>query len=204
MDILWKWISDNAGPLSVAIIALSAVFTLILVFRRRRTKTESQVPNRNQDRDEWEVHLALYWIVDYSAWMRWQDAQQLAHNGKLLEEMSKMHLAEARFRHHAERNVITVRGRRRGQLDYEDISPDVWKSTYLDVQRDKITLWRATMKARDGLDQEATKQIPDYVSLQVSEKTMLEKWPKKEKKLDGLTKKLLKEAKRRGITLLLI
>ncbi|MDV2495706.1 MAG: hypothetical protein RX316_05780 [bacterium] len=146
----------------------------------------------------WEgVNSALLWIVNSSAWMRWQDAQHLANNGKPLGEQNKIHLAVFVFLKKAETGVLTIRGRRHGHLEYEEISPDVWVNTYLDIQRDVRTLWRVTMKARHGLEQKAMEQVPDYESFQVSEEKVLGLWPREDKKLDALTKKLLKQDKKR-------
>ena len=147
--------------------------------------------------DDWAVHFALHWIATFSAWMRWQDAQNLANNGRSLNERDKMHLTETAFRMRAEKGELTIRGRRSDQLEYEDILPDFWKSTYLEVQLDNRTLWRVAIKPRNGLGDKAIEDIPDYASLLVKEEQIREFWPSKNKGLDAKTKTLLKQAKKR-------
>lgn len=182
------WLSHWLARLGLVVIAGSVIVGTFFWDRRERYKAKRVPPLTSHD---CEVYIALFLILDSSAWMRWQDAQHIANSGKPLGELNKMHLAETVFRMRAENGEIIIRGRRRDRLEYEEISPDIWKITYLDLQHDKKTLWRATMKARHGLDQETAKQIPDYVSLQVSEQKVREFWPKKDKTLDAKTMRLL-------------
>ena len=172
--------------------------SLFFLFRPQILRWFRWLPNKVPPTSgDWAVHFALYCIATDSSWMRWQEAQSLANNGRSLSERHKMHLAETVFRMRTEKSELTIRGRRRGELEYQDVSPDFWKNTYLEVRFDKRTLWCAAIKPRDGLDEEAIKQIPDYVSLLVKEEKVREFWPPKDKRLDAETKRLLKQAKKR-------
>lgn len=156
-------------------------------------KPESAVAGTDKEhRLEIEASLALLLISEDSAWMRWQDAQRFADNGASLKDDDKMHLAEISFRRQAELGGLLIKGRRRGEILYEQIPTDLWKIVYLDIEIDKRTLWRATIKARDGLEPEAEEQIPDYVSLQVSEERVKELWPAQDTQLDREAQLLLK------------
>lgn len=199
---MWAWLTGQPGPI-IATIAIGTFAGILIIIRvivwiyDRWFNDRNHVPPLTA-RDS-EVRDALFWIVDSSAWMRWQDAQRLANNGRSLGEWNKMNLAESVFRMRAENSEVTIRGRRRDHIEYETISSDFWKVTYLDVQPDPKSLWRVTVRARSGLSKEAMDQIPDYVSLQVESQKIQEFWPKNDAKLDALTKELLRKAARQNL-----
>ncbi len=141
-----------------------------------------------------ELSTALLLISELSSWMRWQDAQRIGDGQAALTDDSKINLAENVLRQRLAEGRLSARGRRRGALEYEKIPPDLWKLVYLDIQRDRRTFWRVTMKARDGLEQEAVERVPDYVSLQVSEQRIKELWPAKDNQLDREIALLLERA----------
>lgn len=143
-----------------------------------------------------EISTALLLITDLSSWMRWQDAQRIGDGRVALTADGKINLAETVLRQRLEEGRLSARGRRRGTLEYEKIPTDLWKIIYLDIQRDPRTLWRAKMTPRDGLEQEAIERIPDYVSIQVSEKQIKESWPAMDTRLDRESALLLKLALR--------
>ena len=191
----------SSTPLAIFLVAIGFILLIIAILPRahfeklfRWWPKKYIAPPTN---GYCEVHSALLWIINFSAWIRWQEAQHLANNGKPLGEWIKMSLAASILRTKIEDGQLVVRARQRDRLEYEEISPDVWQSTYLDFKGDTNTIWRATMKAKDGLDWEAKGKIPDYVSFQVSEERVEELWPKKKRSLDALTRKLLKQAKKR-------
>ena len=198
-------------PGSVVLVLMLAAFALILfiifyskkIFAKqtmavnenhRSEKTTKEATPLPLTARDCELNHALFWIVDSSAWMRWQFAQRLAGDGKSLDEIQKMGLAAHVVLIRAENGELAIKGRRQGRVEYEPISRDFWKVAFLDVQPHSKTLWRVTVRPRSGLSEEEISQIPNYKSLQTEWAKIREYWPKHEKELDALTTELLTKA----------
>jgi hypothetical protein len=128
---------------------------------------------------------AIFRLADRSAWGKWQLAM-CAVQGSSNSEESRLRLSEQVFRQSAEDGVVSIRGRQKHSVNYEELSRDFWRVVYFDLQRDPHTLWRAALKVRLG----ATVKLPEYDDFIVDKQQFDAAWPERDLKYIWPTTKL--------------
>jgi hypothetical protein len=148
-----------------------------------------------------------------SAWGKWFTSQSLANNPlNPPNESLTMHAATHIVLDALTDGSLEVRGRRPGQMDYEQIPQTHWRSTALHMIPDSRSLWKMILIPRGGAeitpdgkvigrDQEAvqrTDRLATYDSLIVNSRQFEKLWPRKDGATDLARKRLLKKAKKAG------
>ncbi|NVN84635.1 MAG: hypothetical protein HXX15_00990 [Rhodopseudomonas sp.] len=136
------------------------------------------------------VMQAILQIAERSAWGRWQDAQHLASGSKPRCEQ-KLHIAEHVLRSAAENGDVVVRARLKNSVEYSEIDRHFWRTAYIEVQPNEVSLFRAELKARHGV----TASIPAYDDLLVERDQIEALWPRHDWKLTWITFRLKLAAK---------
>jgi hypothetical protein len=147
-----------------------------------------------------------------SAWGKWYAAQQLA-NSHRPDEAGLMRAADFNVRQALVNGHLKARGRRPGQLDYEDIPATHWHSTVPHMIPDSRSLWKmiliptggaefqpdGTIIGHDTAATERTALLQQYDSIIINAREFEKLWPRKDAKADSGRRHNLKLAKKAGV-----
>jgi hypothetical protein len=157
---------------------------------------------------------AIISMAGQSAWGRWYAVQHLVNTGNPIDEFNLYQIATSVVMPKILDGDLVVRGRRPNpdRLDYEVIPRTDWHSSALHFVRDPISLWRmrviptggatieadGTIRASDNIAAQRTSLL-DYDSLIIDAYQFESLWPQKSKCADKKRRKLLRQARRRGL-----
>ncbi len=159
--------------------------SILKAFREKRIQGKLPV--------ERQLNEALFWIVEHSAWGRWQYAQM---GGAPQNESLKMHTGAIALQMKAETGELPIIGRRKGSVAPEPVPPDLLKSVaYLHIEPDLRQLWKVSVRPRSDLDEETASKIPNYASLEADWHRVQELWPENDAQIDALTETILQKHK---------
>jgi len=152
-----------------------------------------------------ELGPAICTMVRHSAAGRWYAAQMLVATGAPIGDLSLLAWASNVVGRQLIDGDIQVRGRRPGQVEYENIAPTDWRSTALHFVPDNITIWRmrliptggveflpdGTEVARDPESEQRNNRLRAFDSLIVDGPQFEALWPKREKIADKKRRRFL-------------
>jgi hypothetical protein len=172
-------------------------FALFWAYHRWFSHYGEPKPSKNElsaiyDEKDLSLGDAIFHVAARSAWARWQNASKLAKDGRPVDELSQMNVASSIFETAARNGAIRIRGRLRGTIQFEDISPDLWHIAALAPRKDLLTPWKVEIMPCSGVDLE---RIPKYESMIVDAAQVRCLWPRKDWRTDLSARKLLLEAR---------
>jgi hypothetical protein len=165
-----------------------------------------------RDRDT-ELGAAIRDMVWRSAWGRWFSAQVFINGEQPASEETVFHAASHLVTNQLVNGDLEVRGRLPNNLDYEAIPRTHWRSSALHFVRDPVSLWRmiviprggaaidpsGTVTGHDPAATQRTNVITTYDSMLVDAYQFEKMWPRRDRFTDRKRRKLLKQARKRGL-----
>jgi membrane protein implicated in regulation of membrane protease activity len=160
-----------------------------------------------------ELGSAMRDMVVRSAWGRWFAAQVLVNSGVPATEQNVLQIASHNVLEKLVDGDLVVRGRLPGNMEYQVIPREHWRSSALHFVQDPRMLWRmiiiprggaeispdGTVTARDATAQQRTAALLAYDSLIVDAYEFENLWPRRERLADKKRRKLLLKARWRGL-----
>jgi hypothetical protein len=153
-------------------------------------------------------------MAEHSAWGRWFAAQHLVNSETPIDEDHLLQTAASIVRDKILDGDLEVRGRLPGKLDYEVIPRTDWRSSGFHFVKDPRTLWKMVIfptggaeiapdgtiaRASDPKAAARNAQIAKYDSFIVDAYQFEKLWPKKSVLADRKRRKLLFQARWRGL-----
>ena len=150
------------------------------------------------DRDT-QLDLAIYLMIQRSAWARWIAAQFLAGNGKPIDDKALLLNATSCVVHEAVEGALEIRGTLPTETESETIPRENWRLAYLDVVPNPRGIWAFPVKPRSDVDPDRIRRLLSYDSLIVDARQFEKIWPRRDKTTDAATLELLRKARKAGI-----
>jgi hypothetical protein len=181
--------------------------------RLRRGKAEAEQRLQYLSNEDTELGVAIMMMGMRSAWSKWFASQSLANNNhRPTSEASIMQIATGLVSQELVDGKLQARGRMPGQLNYEPIPREHWRSTVPHMVPDERSIWKlmliptggaefnpnGTVLARDQAAQQRNAQLQAYDSIIVSSHEFEMLWPRRDEQTDKARKRLLKAAKKAG------
>jgi hypothetical protein len=203
----YGWAAGWYGCAALSILV--AVYWERLVPHRWRSRPSELQYLHNEDEDLGSAIKMMAW---YSAWGKWYASQQLA-NSHRPNETDLMHVATFIVGKALVDGHVQARGRRSGQLVYEDIPPTHWRSTVPHMIPDNRSIWKmiliptggaeigphGTVIGRDPAATDRTAQLQEYDSIIVKARDFEKLWPRRDAKAEAARKHFLKKARKAGV-----
>jgi hypothetical protein len=133
---------------------------------------------QHQDR-EIDHTAALFWIMERSAWGRWQKAQYVGWPWEI--EKIQLRQASTAIWKASLNGDLVVRGRQKNSLEYTAIDSDFWRSASLDFEPNNAAIWKPVVHVPDEI------KIPDYDNFILERAAVEALWPRHEWKYYWLT-----------------
>jgi len=147
---------------------------------------------QNRNLGEASIRDIIRWIETNSAWWRWQIAQ----GGLGPNEWANYNIVAGQLYEQAQTGELTISARPKNKIERENISKDFWQLGTLEVQRrDDRNVLRVIVRPCNSLandDEEKIKEL-GYVEPMAKWKEIKKLWPEKDRRMDRVTKKLLKQ-----------
>jgi hypothetical protein len=158
--ILWK----------IALI-IALVFLVIDGYHwlAKRQATSKRRSFAHQDR-EIDLTATLFWIMERSAWGRWQKAQYVGWPWET-EKIRLRQTSSAIWKASLNGDLV-VRGRLKNSVEYTAIDRDFWRSASLDFEPNNTAIWKPVVHVQDDI------KIPDYDSFIMERATVEVLWPR--------------------------
>ena len=160
-----------AGVLTIT----AAIFGPDLVERIRR-RLRPFDPGVYLSSKDSELSTAIVLMVILSAWGRWYRQQSSDDSG--VGNASTLGAACHLVLDAAMNEKLSLRGRPPGQIEYEPISPLVWRLAALAPQPDNAQFWEVRPVPRYGVDPAQIARLLNYESIIVDSKEFQGLWPR--------------------------
>ncbi len=135
-----------------------------------------------------------------SAWARGYSAQHLVNNGTPIEDQSLLnHIANTTVLDELVEGTLTVMGRLPGEFQAVPIPKHYWHYRCFAVQRDHATLWKISLRDRDGVPKAREQALPQYEDLLVNSEDFERLFPMSDPVTDAARKSLLRLAKQKNL-----
>ena len=175
-----------AHPLTrLAVLCLGVGFVWFLIWSK---KTVNGTPLSHSDESA-SIREVMYWIDEKSAWGRWQKVQ----NSWLVrepEQQTTKWFWISEIDDKAKSGRLKIDARRNNQIEREKIERDFWDIACFDAVPNDRSIWRITVRPKDGLSRATITKIQklDYVDLRAKWSEVKDIWPEQNKVLDRLTR----------------
>jgi hypothetical protein len=147
-----------------------------------------------------ELGSAIRDMAWRSAWSRSFAAQQLANTLRPIDDRYLMQIASGVALDELMDGKLEARGRPAGAIEYETIPKEAWRLAALEPQQHPMSLWTVKVIPRGGVDTGRIRRLTNYDSIIVNSRQLESLWPSRNKANDAARERLLKKAKKAGVS----
>jgi len=195
-DIGWPWVV-RAFLVAMGLVTLFFLLRGWWLGRSANRKPSDRLAYLHYE--ESEIGSAIHDMVRRSAWGRWYAAQILANTQRSMEDRNLLNTASGLVLEALVNGQLQARGRHPGGIDYESISPEVWRLAALMPTPHPASLWTVKVIPRAGINPARIQTLLNYDSLIVNSRLFESLWPATDKDADKKRKQLLRKARKAGV-----